>query len=194
MIRRWLSLVGLVSLVAAPAHAQDDKVPRIEIGGNLSGVMSAFFESEGPFMLLGGGPRFTANLSPTLGLELLTEVMGPLENSVRTGFYLPQIKVPFRRSRGRGTLSFTVGALGLFSYQQHREVRVPRFDGSTLVHPPYRTFRATGLNNFVLGVTREEPLSRHVSGSLAVQAIVGQAAGFAVRLAGGVTFGPGGSR
>jgi hypothetical protein len=187
-----LAVVG--TLFGRPVRAQDLHVPRVEIGGNLSGVLTAFSGGEGPFMLLGGGPRLTANLSPRVSLEFLGDIVVPEVNSGHTGFYLAQVKLPFMTTGGGGTLSFTIGASGIFSYQHFGEVRKPRPDGSTVVHPGYDRFRATPLNNIALGLTREEAISRHVGGSLAVQALLGPSTGFSVRLAAGISFGPGGYR
>jgi hypothetical protein len=193
-LRSTVILALATILVALPASAQDARVPRLEIGGNLSGVLTAFFEDEGPFMLLGVGPRLTVNMTRRVALEVLTDVIGPKLNSQRTGLYLAQVKFPFMTTRGGGTLSLTLGALGVASYRQYGEVRKPRPDGSILVHPGYRRFRATPPNNVAAGIAREEALGRHVSGSLAAHMLVGPGTGFSVRLAAGLSFGPGGYR
>ena len=185
-------LAVAATFFARPVRAQDLHVPRVEIGGNLSGVLTAFFGGEGPFMLVGAGPRITANVSPRVSLEFLAEIVVPEVNSGRTGFYLTQVKLPFMTTGGGGTLSFTIGAAGTFSYQHFSEVRKSRPDGSTVVFPGYDKFRATPFNNIALGLTREEAISRHVGGSLAVQALLGPSTGFSLRLAAGISFGPGG--
>lgn len=193
--RRSTCILALAAtLFALPVSAQDTHVPRIEIGGNLSGILIAFFDGEGPFMLLGGGPRLSVNVNRRVAVELLGDVIGPQLNSRTNAIYLAQLKLPFITTRGGGTLSFTVGALGVASYRHYGEVRKPRPDGSILVHPGYRRFQATGPNNISLGITREEAIARRVAGSLAVQALLGPGTGFSVRLAAGLSFGPGGYR
>src|SRR5688572_16046808 len=187
-----LATLGILS--THPARAQDLHVPRVEVGGNLSGVLTAFFEGEGPFMLLGGGPRLTLNVNRRAAVELLADAIGPKMNSQRTGLWLAQVKLPFMTSRGGGTLSVTLGALGLVSYRNYGEVRKSRADGSILVHPGYRRFQATPLNNLAVGITREEAVARHVGGSLAAHVLLGPGTGFSVRLAAGLSFGPGGYR
>ena len=173
--------------MAVPARAQDVKVPRVEVGGNLSAVLSEFFHEEGPIGLLGGGPRFSANFTPRASLEFLAELTGPKMNSKRAGIYLAQVKIPFDKSHGTRIWSFTLGAVGPFAFEGPQ----PHYLGApaaTVGDREHRGFRVNGFNRIALGLTRDEPLGSRVSNSLAVQTFLG-ASGFSVRIAGGLGFG-----
>jgi hypothetical protein len=195
MRRLWLtSMVLAGALVASPARGQDLSPPRLEIGGNVIGVVSIFFE-DGPAVVGGGGPRVTVNITPRLAIDLLSEVIGGVDSSGTTALYQIQLAFPIRESSGGGrTLSFTVGAAGSAWYRQAPEYRRPRLDGSAVVYPPYRTVRVSAPTTAVFGVAWEEVVSRHVSTCFAVQTYLGSLGGFAVRASAGVAFGVGGYR
>jgi len=191
----WLTLMALAGvLVASPARGQDLSPPRLEIGGNVAGVVPLFFE-DGPAVVGGAGPRVTVNVTPRLALDLLAEVIGPVESSGTTALYQAQLALPIRRSPdGKRTLSFTVGAAGSAWYRHAPEFRRPRLDGSAVVYPAYRTFQVSVPRTAVFGVAWEEVVSRHVSTCFAVQTYLGSLGGFAVRASAGVAFGVGGYR
>lgn len=195
MRRLWLTLATVAGILAAsPVRAQAVSPPRVEIGGNVSGIVS-IVQEDGPFIVAGAGPRITLNVTPKLGVEMVAEVLGPVEFSGTAALYQTQLKLAIRKSRdGRGTVSFTVGAAGAASYQHTRETRIVRLDGSTVVYPEYRRFRAGAPNTLSIGVARERVLSRYASSCLAIQGYVGPLAGIAVRASAGVSFGIGGYR
>ena len=195
MQRLWLTGLALAgALMAAPARAQDLRPPRLEIGGNVAGVVPIYFE-DGPAVLGGGGPRVTVNITPRLAIDLLAEVIGPVESPGTTALYQTQLALPIRRSPdGNRTLSFTVGAAGSAWYRRAPEFRRPRLDGSMVVYPAYRTFRVSAPRTVAIGVARQEVVGRHVSTCFALQTYLGSLGGFAVRASVGVSFGVGGYR
>ena len=79
-------------------------------------------------------------------------------------------------------------------YRQAPETRSPRLDGSTVVYPGYRTFRATAPTTFAIGIGRAEVVNRRVATRVGVQAYLGSLGGIAVRASVGVSFGVGGYR
>jgi hypothetical protein len=180
-------------LVASPVRAEEARSPRFELGGTFSGIVPIV--ADGPAVVLGVGPRVTFNVTPRFGLELLAEVVGPVESSGTTALYQSQLKIAVRRSRdAKRTVSFTVGAAGSAAYQRAPETRIARLDGSTVVHPGYRRFRATAPGNLVVGVARERVCHRLASSCVAVHGYVGPMAGMAVRVSIGVSLGIGGYR
>ena len=195
MQRLWLTLLALAgALAASPARAQEVGPPRLEIGGNVIGVVPIYFE-DGPAVLGGAGPRVTLHLTPRLAIDLLAEVIGPVESSGRYALYQTQLALPIRRSPdGKRTLSFTVGAAGSAWYRRAPEFRNPRLDGSMVVYPAYRTFRVSAPTTAAIGVARQEVVARHVSTCLALQTYLGSLGGLAVRASVGVSFGVGGYR
>jgi hypothetical protein len=194
MLRLWLTLGAAGILAASPARAQNVTPPRLEIGGSVSGILPIVFE-DGPAILASAGPRLTMNVTPRFGVELLAEVLGPVEFSGTMALYQTQLKLPFRQSRGgERTMSFTVGAVGLASYRRTRETRIARLDRSTVVYPGFRRFQATAPTTFAVGVARNALFGRSFSSSLAVQGYVGPLGGFAARASVGVSFGVGGYR
>ena len=92
MIRLWLTLGAAGSILAAsPARAQDVGPPRVEIGGTFSGILSIVSE-DGPVVLAGAGPRVTVNVTRRFGVELLAEVLGPVEFSGTMALYQAQLE------------------------------------------------------------------------------------------------------
>jgi hypothetical protein len=194
MLRLWLTLGAAGILAASPARAQDVTPPRVEIGGSFSGILPIVFE-DGPAILASAGPRITMNVTRRFGVELLAEVLGPVEFSGTMALYQTQLKLPFRKARaGERTVSLTVGAVGLASYRRTRETRIARLDGSTVVYPGFRRFQATAPTTFAVGVAREALVGRSFSSSLAVQGYIGPLGGIAARASVGVSFGVGGYR
>jgi hypothetical protein len=190
----WLAWAAAGILAASPASAQDVSLPGFEIGGNFSGLIRIVFE-DGPAGAAGGGPRISLNVSPRLSIDLLAEVIGPVESPGTLALYQSQLKFPVRKSReGQRTLSLTIGATGLAWYRRSREQRVGRLDGSIVVYPGYRRFRVTAPNTLCIGLAREQVFSRHASSSLALQGYFGAVGGLAVRASVGVAFGIGGYR
>jgi hypothetical protein len=184
-MRPWLALAAAGILAASPAEAQDVRGPRVEFGGNLS-VLA------GLGIVVGGGPQVTVNVTRRIAVELLADVIGPVEGSGTTALYIAQLELPITRSRGgHRTWSLTVGAGGGIWYNRFRETRVARPDGSIVVYPAYRQFRAQSPNTISVGVAREQVLGRHASASLALQAVAGGFGGLGVRAAAGVSFGAG---
>jgi hypothetical protein len=189
MPRLLLTFAVAAILAASPARAQDIRPPRVEIGASLSGIVPIVFE-DGPAILVAGGPRLTLNATRRIGIELSSEVLGPVEFSGTMALYQTQLKFPMTRSReGTRTLSLTVGAVGLASYRRVQEWRRLRLDGSTVVVPGHRRFQATAPSTVSIGVAREEVFGRYASMSLGVQGYMGAVGGFAVRASAGLSFG-----
>jgi hypothetical protein len=193
MGRLWLMWAAAAIIAPSPVCAQEVRSPRFELGGMFSGIVPVAVD--GPAIVLGVGPRLTFNVTPRFGLELLAEVVGPAESSGTTALYQNQLKVVLSKSRdAKRTVSFTVGAAGGASYQRTPETRIVRLDGSTVVYPGYRRFRATAPRNLVVGVVREQVFHRLASSYIGVHGYVGPMTGIAVRAAIGVSFGVGGYR
>jgi len=203
MTRLWLTLAAAGILAASPVapaeataslDADDVKMSRFEIGGSASAILPIVSEDV-PTVVMGGGPRVTINVAPWMGIELLAEALGPVEDQGTFGVYMTQVKVPVSRSAGGGrTLSLTVGAAGAASYQVFPETRRVRFDGSTVVHPGYRRFRAVAPNSLSVGMSGRHVLSRLAAGTWDLQGLIGAVGGIAVRASVGVSFGIGGYR
>jgi hypothetical protein len=183
----WLTLA--VILIALPARAQDMGTPWAELGGNASVLVPILIE-DGPFLVVGGGPRLGLPITRRLEIEALAEVLGPVEGSDATGFYLTQLKLRIGTSRPRPWW-FTAGAGGGIAYTHFSEQRSPRLDGSTVVHPAYRRLRVQAPNTISAGVEWPRRLGRYASGSVALQVLVGPFSGFAVRAGAGMSLGLG---
>jgi hypothetical protein len=193
MARRCLMWVAAGILTASPGWADDGRRPRVEVGGTVSAVVPLAFE-DSVGVLVGGGPRVTVNLWRQIAVELRVETFGPAENSGGFGLYVTQVKIPLTTSAsGERTLSLTAGAAGAAVYQHLRETRVPRPDGSTVVHPEYRRFRVEPPHTFTMGVAGDRVLSRYVSANWGVQGFIGSIGG-AVLASAGVSFGLGSYR
>ena len=189
----WLTVAALL-LVAGLATAQEVRTPRVEIGANLSGFLPIFFP-EGPVVLAGVGPRLALNISRGIGLQFYADAVGPVENIGLNGLYAGEFKIPLRHSRDRQrTLSLTMGLCAPFHYRHVSERRIPRPDGSIVVHEAHRRFRANAPTTVIVGVARDYALGRYASTNLALQAMAGPIGGVALRAAIGVSFGPGGYR
>jgi hypothetical protein len=181
-------------LAASPVCAQQMTPPRLEIGGSLSGVLP-ILSGDGPVVVVGAGPRVATNITRSLAVEAFGEVVGPTEASGTLALYVLQLKYAMRRSAdGKGTLSVTAGAAGSASYQHWNERRLARLDGSTVVYPEYRRFRATAPNTVGVGIVHERVLGRRASSRFDLQGYAGGIGGFALRAAAGLSFGIGGSR
>ena len=192
MARLALALTVLV-MSAAPVHARQERTPRVELGGAFSLLVPLV--AEAPRVVLGAGPRVTVNLTPSIGVDLFAEALGPVESSTTSfGLYGFDLRMPLRRSAGFNTLTLDVGAAGAFSYSRRDEVRVARLDGSVVVHPANRRFRAEAPGTLAIGLTRSHIVARSAAMSTAVHAYLGRVGGMAVRGSIGLTFGPGGYR
>ena len=125
------------------------------------------------------------NVTRRFGVELLAEVLGPVEFSGTMALYQAQLEFPFRTARdGQRTVSFTVGA-GRSSYRRTRETRIARLDGSTVVYPGFRRFQVTAPTTFSIGVARDAAFGRSFSSSLAMHGNIGPVGGRAVRASSG---------
>lgn len=193
MTRIWLTLATAGILTASSAWADDVRVPRVEIGGNITAVVPLAFE-DSVGVLAGGGPRVTLNLSQRIAVELMAEVIGPVDYSGTMALYEAQAKLPLRKSRGgERTLSFTAGVAGTTWYHRVAETRTSRPDGSTVVHPGFRELRAGAPTSVTVGVSGDRVINRHVSGSWAVRGLFGSIGG-AVLASASVSFGVGSYR
>jgi hypothetical protein len=190
MRRFWLTVAPTLILIASPARAQDIGTPRVELGANLSVVAPLLIE-DGPFVVVGGGPRVAVHLTRRLGIEGMADVLGPVESANLTGLYMTQLTLRLRESKRARTLLLTIGTAGGVSYSHFGEQRSPRLDGSIAVHPGYRRLRVQGPNTVTAGIERTQGLGRYGSGSLALQAFIGPFTGVAVRAAAGMSFGLG---
>jgi hypothetical protein len=186
----WFTLPLLI-LTGSVARADEIKRPRLEIGGNVSAIVPIAAES--PRVVLGGGPHVTVNLGRRVAVEVLAEMVGPTECSDTFGLYLGHFKFAIRQS-STAALSVTVGAAGSFRYARRGEVRAPRLDGSVVVHPGYRQFRADGPGTLSVGLARDRILHRHAATSFGVQTLFGSVGGFAVRASVSISFGVSGYR
>lgn len=190
MTRAWLTVLVLL-MGMSTARADGIRVPRLELGGAVSGL--APIVAEAPYFVVGVGPRLTVNAARWLGLEIGVEKLGPAEGSRITALYLTQIRIPLRRANTR-TLSLTVGAAGLAWYRQRSEARITRLDGSIVVHPAYRTAFVDPPNLPTVGVAHDAVVHRRAAVSFAAQAMFGEASGLAIRGSLGVSFGSSGYR
>ena len=90
MQRLWLMRAVTGSFAASPVGAQDVSPPRFQLGGIFSGTVPVVFD-DGPTIVLGVGPRVTFNLTSTLGLDVMAEVVGPIEYSGTLAVYQSQL-------------------------------------------------------------------------------------------------------
>ena len=194
MTRLWLTLAATGILAASPVAADDLKVPRVQIGGSVSGILPIV--SEGGFaVVVSAGPKLTVNAWKGIRVELTAEVVGPTEGSGTYAFYLTEVKVPIRTAAsGARTLFFTAGAAGAASYQRFAETRRARPDGSTVVNPGFQRFLVNAPNNLTLGVSQDHVLNRKVAASWGLQTFIGDIGGLAIRGSVGLSFGIGGYR
>lgn len=190
--RQWVTLAAAALLAASPVRAEDTNPPRIEIGGGVSAIVPIVHDGQ---LVAGIGPRITMNVTPKVAVEALIEVLGPVESSGIPALYQLQLKLAIRKSRdGKGTMSLTLGAAGLASYQHFRETRIVRPDGSTVVYHEFRRLEAGAPTMLAVGMARERQLSRHLSSCLGIQGYVGPIGGIALRVSAGMSFGIGGYR
>ena len=132
---RPLLTVLLLLAAASSVRADQSTPPRFELGATVSALAPIL--AEGPYFVVGVGPRVTFNASRSLGFELGIEKVVPSESSGINTLYTTQLKIPLRRGRSR-TLSLTAGAAGLVSFRHRSEVRTTRLDQSIVVHPSFR--------------------------------------------------------
>ena len=193
MTRIWLAWAAAGILATSPAWADDERRPRVEVGGTLTAAFPFPLE-DSVGVLVGGGPSVTVNLTRRLAVELRAETFGPVEESGIFGLYHTQLKIPIKQSSsGARPLVLTVGAAGAASYQHFPETRRTRADGSTIVHQEFRRFRVTNPTTFSAGVSGDRVFSRHVSGTWGMQVLIGSIGG-AVLASAGVSFGLGAYR
>ena len=193
MTRLWLTLATGI-LAASPVAADDVKVPRVQIGGSVSGILPIAAE-DGFAVVVGAGPKLTVDVWKGIRVELTAEVVGPTESSGTYAFYLTEVKVPIRtRDGGARTLFVTAGAAGAASYQRFDETRRTRPDGSTIVNPGFQRFLASAPSNLTIGISQDHVLNRKVAASWALHTFIGDIGGLAVRGSVGLSFGIGGYR
>jgi len=193
MTRTIVALATAGVLVAHDASAQEAPIPRVEVGGVVSAIVP--FVSDGANVMIGGGPKLTVNIWRGIGIEVEADVVGPTESSGIYGLYLVQVKAPITRSgNGARGFSVTAGVAGAASYHRFDESRTPRPDGSVLVQPGYRRFRADSPNTLVFGIARDYVVDRLVSSTWGVQVLGGGIGIIGVRAYVGLTLGAGSYR
>ena len=190
MTRPMLTVLLLLT-AASSVRAEQSTPPRLELGATVSGLVPIV--AEGPYVVVGVGPRLTLNAGRWLGFELGIEKVGPSESSGINALYTTQLKIPLRRGRTR-TLSLLAGAAGLVSFQHRSESRITRLDQSIVVHPSFDRVFVDPPNLPMVGIAQDVVIHRHAAASFSAQAMFGEAAGFALRGAVGITFGFGGYR
>jgi hypothetical protein len=179
-------------LAAAPAQAQETRLPRFEIGGASGGLLPIVVE--GPRVLISGGPVVTVNLSRRVRFDLSAEAAGPTESTGLFGLYQAQARFQLSTSAdGLQTFFLTAGASGIYSYHRFREFRQTRADGSIVVTPGFGDWRMTPPRIAAIGVAHQRILNRRAALMLSVQTMIGEGA-ILLRGGAGLSFGLGGYR
>ena len=187
---RTIVFLGCLTVLADLADAQ--VVPsRFEVGG-AGGAVVIGGDSGGVLLV---GPRLTFNLTPRDAIELVTDVIAPVEDAGLYGLYFLQYKRGLGdRAPQRNQLFVTVSAGGSFEYERIREYRTERPDLSVFVSPAYTEASLSTPVFGAVGICFERVLKRFVSIRSDVQAL-GFSGGFiAIRGAVGVSVPIGGYR
>jgi len=194
MTSRWVAL-AILFLTVREGVAQTTNVPRVELGGSLSGILPVL-PADGPGVVIAGGPRLGLNVTRTIGLQASIDVLAPFDDRGGTnGLYEAAAKFAVRHGQdGQRTLSITAGLAGGFQYLRRGERRVTRPDGSIVVTPPHRRLRTTNLTTVVVGVTGDHVVSRHSALSTGIHVFIGELGGMAIRGSIGMAFAIGGYR
>jgi hypothetical protein len=190
MCVRTIVFLGCLTLVGDLAHAQI--VPaRFEVGG-AGGAVAVGGDTS---LVLLVGPRLTFNVTPRDAIELVTEVIGPVENAGLYGLYFLQYKRGLGdRALRRNQLFVTLAAGGTFEYEHIREYRVERPDLSIFVSPAYTHASLSTPFFGAAGIGFERVLRRFVSIRSDVQALGFQGGLVGIRGAVGVSVPIGGYR
>ena len=143
-------IVFLGCFVLCGRAAQGQTVPpRLEVGGS-GGALLASGNGDGVFILT-LGPRLTFNATARDAVEIVAELVGPVESDGLNGLYLLQYKRGLvNRAADRMHVFLTAGAGGGFAYHRTNEYRDERPDGSVLVYPAH-THASLGSPMFVAG-------------------------------------------
>jgi hypothetical protein len=159
--------LGCLSVLADLADAQ--VVPsRFEVGG-AGGAVLIGGDSGGVLLV---GPRLTLNVTPRDAIELVAELIGPVEDAGLYGLYFLQYKRALGdRAPHRNQLFVTLSAGGSFEYERVREYRAQRPDLSVFVSPAYTQASLSTPFFGAVGVGFERVLKRFVSIRSDVQAL-----------------------
>ena len=153
--------VALMCLVfSSSVGAQIFQVPRVEVGGE-GGIVGAI--GEGLYVTPAAGPRLTFNISQQHAVELIGDTQFFDRSSLVNGMYLLQYKRTPKFEWSRIRPFYTVGTGGYYIYQQIRERRETRPDGSIVVYPAHSTGAVSRLNIVTFGGGFERLLNRHAS-------------------------------
>jgi hypothetical protein len=191
---RTRAIVFLTCLVVwvHAAHAQAGP-PRFEIGG--SGGAFVGGGDGGWFLVFTLGPRLTVNVTPRDAVEILAEVVGPVESTGLNGLYLIQYKrLLSPRAARRSHLSLLASVGGSFQYYRERESREERPDGSVFVVPAYTHSSVDGPMFGAVGVGFERVLARYIATRSDLQLTVFRFGGVGLRGTFGVSIPIGGYR
>ena len=157
MRARAIVFLGYIVIWSSAAHAQTVP-PRLEVGGS-GGVLAG-----GGFIIFTAGPRLTFNATSRDGVEIVPEIVGPVEGDGLYGLYVLQYKrILTDRLARRNAVFLTAGAGGTFEYQRGREFREERPDGSVFVHPRHTHASLDAPMFGAVGVGFERVLARSVA-------------------------------
>jgi len=189
---RTIVFLGCFCAGASTALAQI-AVPRLETGGSAGAIVGG--GGSDWFMILSFGPRLTFNATQRDAVEIVAELVGPVERDGLNGLYLVQYKRALRaHGLRRSQLFLSAGLGGSFSYYRSTEYRSERPDGSVFVQPAHThaSLQRPFLGAVGLGVERIVARYAAVRGEL--QVVVVQLAAVGARGTVGVTVPIGGYR
>ncbi len=119
MRARAIVFLGCIVVWGSAAYAQAVP-PRFEVGGS-GGVLAGGGSGE-LFMIFTAGPRLTFNVTPRDGLEIVAEIVGPVEGSGLYGLYVLQVQAHPDRPHGESKFRLHDGRSG-------RHLRVRAYQG-----------------------------------------------------------------
>ena len=177
---------------AHAAHAQAVP-PRFEFGGSGGGLVGG--GDGGWFLVFTLGPRLTVNVTRRDAVEIVADLVGPVESAGLNGLYLVQYKrLLSPREARRSHLSLLASVGGSVQYYRERELREERPDGSVFVQPAYTHSSVDAPMFGAVGVGFERVLARYIATRSDLQITVFGFGGVGLRGTFGVSIPIGGYR
>jgi hypothetical protein len=166
-------LAACVALAETFAAGQDlERPPRFELGGDAGAIVG--ISGEGLFPLAALGPRLSINFTPRTGMDLIGDMVEPIEGGGVYGIYYVQLKhVVHDGGPTRGVMFVTVGTIGAFEYERVPERRQPRPDGSAIVYHSYSKAEVTAPVGLSGGLGVQRVLARRAALRAETQAVIG---------------------
>ncbi len=193
MPARAILMLIVFAAWAVGAQAQTAP-PRFEVGA-AGGASVALAGASDGFLILTLGPRLTFNTTSRDAIEVVAEMVGPVENDGLNGLYLLQYKRILReRNARRNQVFVTAGFGGSFEYQHVDTYRWERPDGSVFVEPAYTHASVASPFLGAMGVGIERVVARFLATRSEVQVLMFRFGGVGIRGTFGVSVPIGGYR